>query len=132
MDDAVAPSDEPAGPTRRFEESLQQGRLAYQRCTSCSSAVFPPRVLCHVCGSDALVWQVSDGAGTVYSASTLSPRDADSYTVVLVDLDEGFRVMSVVAGAEAPLGHRVQVAAQPSDDAGSEPRLVSVLHGGKR
>lgn len=125
MAEPAAPDQ--VAPAHAFQEWLQQGRFCYQRCESCASAVFPPRVLCPVCSSVALVWETSTGAGTVYSASTLSPRDADPYTVVLVDLDEGFRVMSVVAGAEAPLGHRVQVAAQPWHDSTAGARLVTVL-----
>lgn len=118
---------EEVGPARLFQQWLQEGRLAYQRCGSCTSAVFPPRVLCPVCSSGALVWETSAGGGSVYSASTLSPRNADPYTVVLVDLDEGFRVMSVVTGAAAPLGHRVHVAARPSDDPAGVARLETVL-----
>ncbi len=115
------------GPTRAYLEALREGRLVYQRCGQCSAAVFPPRVLCPVCSADALAEQPSRGAGTVYSASTLTPRDEDAYTVVLVDLDEGFRVMSAVAAAGAPIGARVRLTPQPADDPAGEPRLVAVL-----
>lgn len=117
------------GPTRRYADALREGRLEYQRCEQCSAAVFPPRVLCPVCSADELAWQPSRGAGAVYSASTLTPRDEDPYTVVLVDLDEGFRVMSTVAGATAPIGSRVHLTPQPADDPAGEPRLVAVLVG---
>lgn len=127
MADGALPGSEQVGPARRFQESLREGRLTYQRCSSCASALFPPRVLCPVCSSELLDWQVSAGAGAVYSASTLTPRDGDPYTVVLVDLDEGFRVMSVVAQAQAPLGHRVHVQAQATDDSAADPLLVTVL-----
>ncbi|MFD2090741.1 Zn-ribbon domain-containing OB-fold protein [Blastococcus deserti] len=127
MADPAATED--VGPTRRYLEALREGRLVYQRCGQCTAAVFPPRVLCSVCSADALDWQPSEGAGTVYSASTLTPRDEDPYTVVLVDLDEGFRVMSAVAGTSAPLGSRVQLVPQPADDPAGEPRLVAVLEG---
>ncbi|WNV76634.1 Zn-ribbon domain-containing OB-fold protein [Geodermatophilus sp. DSM 44513] len=117
------------GPTRQYLDALREGRLVYQRCEQCSAAVFPPRVLCPVCSADVLAWQPSEGAGTVYSASTLTPRDEDPYTVVLVDLDEGFRAMSAVAGTTAPIGSRVRLTARPADDATGEPRLVAVLDG---
>jgi uncharacterized OB-fold protein len=118
------------GPTRRYQDALCQGRLEHQRCGQCGLAVFPPRVLCPLCSAEALHWKPSAGAGTVYSASTLAPRDEDPYTVVLVDLDEGFRVMSVIAGAHAPLGARVRLTAQPPADPAAEPRLVAVLASG--
>jgi uncharacterized OB-fold protein len=130
VSDPTSEGPEDVGPTRRYQDGLRLGRITYQRCESCSAAVFPPRVLCHVCSSQALRWESSAGAGTLYSASTLTPRDEHPYTVVLVDLDEGFRVMSTVAGTEAPLGGRVQLSAQPAGDPPGEPRLVAVLVGG--
>lgn len=118
------------GPSRYYFEALRAGRLVHQRCERCSSAVFPPRVLCPVCSSDVLRWETGAGAGTVYSASTLTPRDEDPYTVVLVDLDEGFRVMSVVAGTSAPLGARVRLTPQPVEGPAGDVRLVAVVEGG--
>lgn len=117
------------GPTASYLGALREGRLVYQRCGRCSAAVFPPRLLCPVCSADELVREPSAGAGTVYSASTLNPRDEEPYTVVLVDLDEGFRVMSAVAGTGVPVGARVRLTAQPDDDAAGEPRLVAALEG---
>jgi uncharacterized OB-fold protein len=122
-------TDTDIGPTRRYFDALREGLLTYQRCEGCSAAVFPPRVLCPVCSADALAWQPSAGVGTVYSASTLTPRDEEPYTVVLVDLDEGFRVMSAVATVDAPIGARVRLTAQSADGSAGEPRLVAVLDG---
>ncbi|MGY2082775.1 Zn-ribbon domain-containing OB-fold protein [Blastococcus sp. SYSU DS0539] len=127
MADPAAAGD--VGPSRHYFEALRAGRLLYQRCERCSSAVFPPRVLCPVCSADVLRWEPSAGAGTVYSASTLSPRDEAAYTVVLVDLDEGFRVMSVVDGPHAPLGARVRLTPQPVDGPAGDARLVAVVEG---
>ncbi|MDP9459136.1 MAG: zinc ribbon domain-containing protein [Actinomycetota bacterium] len=115
------------GPSRHYRDALGRGRLVYQRCEHCGSAVFPPRVLCPACHGQALRWEPSAGVGTIYSASTLTPRGEDPYTVVLVDLDEGFRLMSVVAGTEVPLGGRVQLTPESGSDPGGEPRLVAHL-----
>jgi uncharacterized OB-fold protein len=60
--------------------------------------VFPRRVVCPVCGSAALADARSDGRGVVYSATTVHARGEPPYDVALVDLDEGFRMMSTVAG----------------------------------
>lgn len=128
MADPTPPAGD-VGPSRRYVEALRAGRLIHQRCEQCSAVVFPPRVLCPVCSGAELAWQPSRGTGTVYSASTLSPRDEAPYTVVLVDLDEGFRVMSAVAGPTAPIGSRVQLTPQPAEDPAGEPRLVAVLVG---
>jgi hypothetical protein len=80
--------------------------LHYQRCGACSAAIHPPRPLCFVCGSRDLAWEESAGAGTVYSSSDLHRRDEEPYNVSLVDLDEGYRVMSTVAVGVA-IGTRV-------------------------
>ena len=69
--------------------------LHFQRCASCASAVHPPRPMCPVCGSRELGWEESAGHGTVYSSSDVHTREG-AHNVALVDLDEGFRVMSTV------------------------------------
>jgi len=75
--------------------------------------VFPPRV------GDGLQWRVSAGLGTVYAVTVAHPRDAsDPYNIVLVDLDEGFRMMSAVTGDEPVpivIGARVEVAWRDGD-----------------
>jgi uncharacterized protein len=80
--------------------------LHFQRCSSCGSAIHPPRPLCPVCGSTALAFAESAGAGTVYSTTTVHAREG-SHDVSLVDLDEGYRVMTAVDGGGV-IGARVQ------------------------
>ena len=105
--------------------ALRRGRLAFQRCEACAAAVFFPRVLCPRCGGRRLGWEESPGRGTVYSATAVHSREGVR-SVVLVDLDEGFRVMSEVVGADpeaVPIG--ADVRARVLD--GDEPRLVFEL-----
>ncbi len=109
-------TDEAAGlspdtaPDTVFETFLRDGTLAFQRCTACARAVFPPRVLCPACGGARLEWQRSDGEGVVYSVTSLAPRGQDPYAVALVDLAEGFRVMTnVVADGDVAIGDAVRV-----------------------
>lgn len=52
--------------------------------------------------------------------------------MVLVDMEEGFRVMSVVAGERAPLGARVTVSVEVPQDVATEARLLTVLGGASR
>ena len=80
--------------------------LHFQRCASCAAAVHPPRLLCPVDGSRDLAWEESAGAGTVYSATTVHAREG-AHGLCLVDLDEGYRVMSTVEGG-VPIGTRVR------------------------
>ena len=84
--------------------------LHFQRCRVCSSAIHPPRPLCPACGGTDLGWEESMGFGTVYSSTAVHTRE-ETYNVAIVDLDEGVRVMSAVAGAEpdaVPIGARVR------------------------
>lgn len=88
-------------PARVYTRHLQSGKLAFQHCNDCGSSVFYPRVLCPVCGGNSLKWQESSGRGTVYATTTIYRRDLDPYNVALVDLEEGFRMMSRVEGVPA-------------------------------
>jgi len=106
-------------PAAAYREHLDRGELAFQECGSCGKAVFYPRVLCTECGSTELTWRSSAGLGTVYATTALHPRDKDPYNVALVDLDEGFRMMSRVEGVPAPdvrIGLRVRAAVVTQDD----------------
>ncbi|HEY0343952.1 MAG TPA: OB-fold domain-containing protein [Solirubrobacteraceae bacterium] len=89
---------------------------AFQRCEDCRSAVHPRRVLCPVCGSRRLADECSAGHGVVYSTTTVHAREG-RYNVALVDLDEGFRVMSEVVGI-APDDVRIGMGVRARDDGG--------------
>lgn len=95
-----------------FRQKLGEGELSYQQCEACDSSVFPPRVICPVCGSPKLLWKISTGRGTVYSSTTLHKRGEDPYNVSLVDVDEGFRMMSRVCNVppdDVAIGTRVML-----------------------
>lgn len=46
-------------------------------------------------------WSESSGRGTVYATTAVYRRDEAPYNVALIDLDEGFRMMSRVEGIPA-------------------------------
>lgn len=79
--------------------------LHFQRCGACGVLLAYPRVLCPGCGSRDLGWEESAGRGTVYSATVVHSREG-SHGVLLVDLDEGVRVM---AAGEAAIGGAVEL-----------------------
>ncbi len=110
---------EPAekSPLAIFREHCDRGDLAYQ--VSGGKAFFYPRLTAPGTGSTDIDWKVSEGLGTVYSTTTLFPRGADPYDVSLIDLDEGFRMMSRVEGIdplEVKIGMRVKVRMIPGRD----------------
>lgn len=90
-----------------FWESAGHGVLVLQRCDSCQKFVWYPRALCPRCGSLSLTWTAGSGRGTVYAVSVhhkpARPElvDAVPYPVVLVDLDEGVRMMARMVGIPA-------------------------------
>ncbi|KAA5827081.1 DNA-binding protein [Saccharopolyspora hirsuta] len=106
-----------AAPEAVFRDGLAAGELRFQRCRACSAAVFQPRVLCPGCGSDDLAWQRSSGRGAVYSTTAVRGREG-VHNVALIDLDEGFRMMSRVEGVDADrvlIGTRVGLAVVEQD-----------------
>jgi uncharacterized OB-fold protein len=114
----------PAGVYRRC---LESGWLGFQRCAGCEAAVFYPRVICPFCGGADLTWQTSSGRGVVYATTAVYRREGDPYNVVLVDLEEGFRMMSRVEGVPA---EKVEVGARVKlrvDREGDDPVPVFVL-----
>ena len=115
--------ESPAVVYRRY---LESGLLGFQRCAGCGAAVFYPRVVCPFCGGPDLAWQTSSGRGVVYATTAVHRRDADPYNVVLVDLEEGFRMMSRVESVPAEdvkIGTRVRLRV---DRGGDDPVPVFV------
>jgi uncharacterized OB-fold protein len=88
------------GPEKRYLDALAAGRFEIQQCAACRKHVFHPRVLCPHCGGERLDWVAASGRGTVYSTTVVrrKPADGGDYNIVLVDLAEGPRMMSRVAG----------------------------------
>ena len=120
MSDDARALDAPAteSPHLRYRSGLAEGVLLYQRCHECGDAVFPPRLVCPHCGTTELDPAQSSGSGTVYSTTTVSQRDAESYAVSLIDLDDGFRMMSTVVGIpaeEVRIGQRVVFVAEQGE-----------------
>jgi uncharacterized OB-fold protein len=94
-----------------YLEHLEKGELAYQFSPEANAAVFYPRVICPFTGSDKLQWRVSKGIGTVHATTVVYPQRGDPYNVALIDIDEGFRMMSRVediAPLDVKIGMRVR------------------------
>ncbi|HYG45552.1 MAG TPA: OB-fold domain-containing protein [Bordetella sp.] len=99
----TANADSPLGPDAAYAAHLAQGRFMLQRCDACARYVFFPRVMCPHCGGPQLLWAKASGGATVYSVTVVrrKPQHGGDYNVVLVDLDEGPRMMSRIEGASA-------------------------------
>lgn len=105
-------------PEKRYRDALEAGRFEIQECVSCNRRIFPPRVVCPGCGGSSLEWRPSNGKGSVHACTIVARREESGgpYNVVLVDLDEGVRLMSHVTGfgaAEVPVGLSVRARIEP-------------------
>jgi len=114
------------GPEQFFRESLERGEFMIQRCERTGRAVFYPRAISPF-GGGPLRWEPASGEGSVYSATVVRRREdrGGDYSVVLVDLEEGPRLMSTVvdiAPDQVRIGMRVRAGIRPQPD--GTPRLV--------
>jgi hypothetical protein len=112
----------PASPLGAYLEHLAKGELAYQFSPDANAAVFYPRVICPFTGSDNLQWRVSKGMGVVHATTVVTPQKGDPYNVALIDVDEGFRMMSRVEEIpplDVRIGMRVRFRVHAAD--GDEP-----------
>jgi uncharacterized OB-fold protein len=95
----------PVGLNAEFYALAAQGTLHLQRCAACGRWRHPPRFLCAGCGSGSWRWEPASGRGTVFSWTVthqaLDPAFADAlpYAVVVVELEEGVRLVGNLVGA---------------------------------
>ncbi len=113
-------------PLAQFRNHLQRGELAYQIDVASGQPVFYPRVIAPGTGN-VVEWRVSAGKGTVHAVTVISPRGEPAYNVVLVDMDEGFRLMSRVEQVPAEavrIGMRVRARVHTPEAAPPYPVFV--------
>ena len=100
MSAAAKPVPEVTDELRPFFAAAREGRLVVQRCRGCGERRLPPREICHRCLGRDSEWAEASGRGTVYSFNVMHqvyhPGFAAEvpYAVVLVELEEGGRVLS--------------------------------------
>ncbi len=74
--------------------------IAYQACDNCKAIWYFQRSFCPECGTAAPATRQTSGRGTVHArtlvarAPTEELRAQAPYLIVLVDADEGFRLMA--------------------------------------
>lgn len=90
-----------------------QAGIAYQSCPACRAVWYFQRHFCPRCGNPEPLTHQASGNGTVhalsivYRAPTEALRTHAPYTVVLIDADEGFRLMGH-GEASLSIGDRVR------------------------
>ncbi|HWL44917.1 MAG TPA: Zn-ribbon domain-containing OB-fold protein [Ilumatobacter sp.] len=92
--------------TEPFWNATKQRELRYQVCDACETVIFYPRRHCTNCTSIDLSWHTSAGGGTIYTFSVVrrsmhpSFMDLVPYVIAWVDVDEGFRILTHIVGAD--------------------------------
>ena len=121
MSHRLAPSISPD--TAFFWEGVREHRLPIQRCTDCGALRHPPRPMCPACTS--LDWGTVDASGRGEVHSFVMPQHPRypwfeyPYIVVLVDLEEGVRLVSNLVEVDpddATIGMPVEVTYGHFDD----------------
>jgi uncharacterized protein len=123
-----------SSPLAQWQSYCKQEKLAYQK-DGRGNAIFYPRVLSPETGQPDLSWHVSTGLGTVYSVTTMFSKGAPTGNIALIDLDEGFRMLSSVrteTGEQPVIGMRVCVRFESGQDAEAVPVPVFVPVTGER
>jgi uncharacterized protein len=106
------------GRTAEFWRGVQEGKLLLQKCRRCNRVWHPLRDACDACQSFEFEWVPSVGTGVLYSYTVVHHavhsvvRKWVPYTLCLIQLDEGPRVLSTIdpdAGEELEIGCRVEL-----------------------
>lgn len=104
--------DDNLHPDQEFQKFLAQGRFMIQRSRSSGRCNFPPRVAAPGTGVADLEWIEASGIGTLYSLTVVAQKPpSPGYSVCLVDLEEGPRVLARLEGVpprEVPIGATVR------------------------
>lgn len=81
-----------------FWEGAKRHELIFQKCKECGKWLHLPRPMCPACNSTEIEWVQSSGKGSVFSHVTYhqsaDPAYKAPYAVVLVELEEGMRLVS--------------------------------------
>ncbi len=111
---------------RPFWEAVDRHELVLQRCSACERYLQPPRPMCPQCHAmDTLEWVRASGRGEIYSYVNFTtdrmayPAMKVPYSVVLVELEEGVRLVSNVVDLEPDevrIGIPVEVVFEDIDD----------------
>ena len=103
-DAAKKPLPTPDADTASFWQGLREGKLLLQHCADCGHVQYYQQGTCRSCGSENLSHRPASGRGKVHSFSVVyrAPGPAFKsdvpYAVLLVELEEGPRMISTFIG----------------------------------
>jgi len=104
-----------------FAVHLKDGHLMGTVCKNCGYTTFPPRADCPECMSPSFEYKEYSGRGIIYTFTEIAAaptgfEDQAPYTVAVVNLEEGGRLLAwtgaTIARDEVRIGMAVQVVPQ--------------------
>jgi uncharacterized OB-fold protein len=131
----VKPLPTPDADSAAYWAGLREGKLLLQHCLACAHVQFYQQAQCRECGSERLEHRAASGRGTVHSFSVVhrAPGPAfkgdTPYAVLLVQLDEGPRMISTLVGGDpAAVGFdmAVELVCEAQDERITLPRFRRV------
>ena len=85
-----------------FWDAARRHELVSQCCDGCGTYRFPARDICSRCLSRGASWKPVSGRGTIFSLAVMHqsyhPGLPTPYAVVVVELEEGTRMISNIEG----------------------------------
>ena len=106
MENYSKPTPTPDPVTEKYWGAARHNKLLVQKCGACGAYQTLPQSYCRHCLSENLQWTQARGTGKIYSFTIVhrAPSSAFEkdlpYTVALVELDEGARMMSNIVEIE--------------------------------
>jgi uncharacterized OB-fold protein len=104
-------------------EQAAQDKLVIQRCSACGILRHPPRPMCDSCRSTSWDFTQASGRGKLASFTVLHHPQVPGYeyplTIVLVDLEEGTRIISQLVDCESEtisIGMALEVVIHEDED----------------
>jgi uncharacterized OB-fold protein len=110
------PCPTPSALTAPFWEAARRRVLVRPVCDECGRSFFTPQIACPACLSENWTYRPSSGRGVIYSATLVHraplPGLETPYRIAIVDLDEGWSMLTNVldVAVPAPIGATVEVA----------------------
>lgn len=128
----IKPMPMPDADSEVYWRGIQEGRLLLQHCRDCGHVQFYQASICRNCSSEQLEHRAASGRAKVHSFSVVhrAPGPAfkqdTPYAVILVELEEGPRMISSFVGADPALvtfDMAVELVCEPVDGGMSLPRF---------
>lgn len=128
----LKPLPTPDADSQAYWQGLRQGKLLLQHCADCGHVQFYQQAICRRCGGEHITHRPASGRGTVHSFSVVhrAPgpafRQDTPYAVLLVELEEGPRMISSLSGADPEqvvFDMKVELVCEPVDSQITLPRF---------